>query len=217
VIEIAEGRFPGRHLVQETAETVDIGPAVQVFPLDLLGAHVMGGADEHPCLGKSCVVYCLGDAKIHHDRLTLFVDEDVLRLDVTMHHSPLMGVLEGETHLYPEPCGHLRVERSALKDELGERNTLDVRHGVVGESALAVDIMNLYDIGMREVRGDLRLAEKPEGEVFIERQLLREELQRDQTLEAVILREKHDSHPPAAELTDYLVAIRNRLPEALDI
>ncbi len=42
----SNGTLPVSHFEQDDAERVDVGPLVDVLPLDLLGGHVFGRADE---------------------------------------------------------------------------------------------------------------------------------------------------------------------------
>ena len=87
-------RRPGERLVRDAAERVDVGPAVELLALDLLGRGVLGSADEQSRLGQPRRPRVLGDPEIGEvDVIRPFHpgtgrDEDVGRLHISVDEAP---------------------------------------------------------------------------------------------------------------------------------
>ena len=86
-----EGQPPGQHLVQHNPGGVDVGGWAASF-LDLLRRRVVDGAHRHASRGQIDVVQSLGDAEVGHLDQAVRRDQDILRLDVAMDQSALVGV-----------------------------------------------------------------------------------------------------------------------------
>ena len=91
-----------QHLIHDAAETVDIRPPVDArLRSRLLGAHVDGCADGDARRGQPLAARLRDrprDPKIHHD-CALSHEQDVLGLDIAVHHVVRMGVAERFRHI----------------------------------------------------------------------------------------------------------------------
>ena len=94
----AERQLAGQQLVEDHAEAVDVGAAVDLVRLaaGLLGAHV-GGRAQHLALERhrDLARVALGQAEVHDVRAARRRRHDVRRLDVAMDHALLVGVVQG--------------------------------------------------------------------------------------------------------------------------
>ena len=92
-----EGRLPGQHLVAHRTQGVDVAPGVDLaLAHRLLGRHVGRRAERHPGLrhpAAAGLVHREGDAEVGHQRRPV-LQQDVLRLDVAVHHAVAVGVVE---------------------------------------------------------------------------------------------------------------------------
>ena len=99
-----ERRPAGQHLVEHTAEGVDVAAAIERgFPSHLFRAHVRGGAQQGAGLGENLsagLPQRLSDAEVGDHRHTI-VDHDVFRLDVPVDNVLPVGVVEGAGNV---PC-----------------------------------------------------------------------------------------------------------------
>ncbi len=97
--EPAKGGWPVEHLEQDAGQAVEIAPAVEIaLRAGLLGAHVGRRSHGKAAVGDVDVLAARGrdggrDAEVGHDRLAL-LQQDVLRLDVAVHHVVAMGVAQ---------------------------------------------------------------------------------------------------------------------------
>ena len=157
------GRFSGEHLVQHTAEGVEVAPAIEA-PLShgLLGAHVMRGAEPQAGLGQVLGVELpdgAGNAEIRDSRMATG-KEDVLRLDVPVHHAVRVGVRQGIGHVPCDPDG-LRDRQLALPIHASaQRSALGERHGVPEVFGGLAGVEHREDMGVLELCGEVDLALK---------------------------------------------------------
>ena len=115
------------------------------------------------------------------------VEQDVVRLDVAVDHTALVRVGERVGDLAQDPSRLVRREHAALVQALGEVVAVDVRHHEEDELLLLVDGVDRDDVRMRELRGRLRLAEEARLDLAAERQLGRQQLDRDLPLQPFVL------------------------------
>ena len=126
-------RLPGEHLVEHAAEGVDVGAAVDVRVAGrLLGAHVVRRAEGEPGLGQA--VAGRGgegprDPEVGDDRLPAG-EQDVLGLDVAVHHAVLVGVAQRRGDVAGDAHGVVDRELPLARQAVAQRLALDVGHDV---------------------------------------------------------------------------------------
>ncbi len=98
VVVLREGDAAGEHLVEHAAERVDVRAPVDGAGLDLLGRHVVGGADPGARAGQTAGrAEALGQPEVGEVDvlvLALAADQDVGRLDVAVHQPALVRGVE---------------------------------------------------------------------------------------------------------------------------
>ena len=213
-----EGQLATQHLVRDDAERVQVAPAVDVaVARGLLRAHERRRADRDAGGREpgAAVADRTCDAEVRdHRAIARGVEQDVVGLDVAMHHAVLMRVGERVADL-PEDAPHLgRIECAAIVNALRQRVAVDERHHEEDEAVLLVDAVDRDDARVRELRRRLRLAKESRTDLGAERELGRQELDRDRALETAILRAIHDPHAAAADLPIELI---RGIEHALDV
>jgi hypothetical protein len=132
----------GQQLVEEHAERIDVGAAVDVrrqAAVRLLGAHVRRsphGNAELRQLGdvQQRAVERLGQAEIDHPGAGAAVfpgDQHIVRLDIAVQHAALVRVLDRRADLHEQLQAVPRGQPLAVA-EVGEGQAGDVLHGEVG-------------------------------------------------------------------------------------
>src|SRR5207245_2864167 len=80
-------------------------------------------------------------------------DHNVLRLDVTVDQTPLVGEIQGRRHLRAYGKRLLHREGGALLDQVLEAAPLDEFHHDVVIVAVLADVVDIDDVGMRAEAG----------------------------------------------------------------
>jgi len=106
-----EWRVPHQHFIENTPQTVHVAPSIHLSASSaLLGTHVGRGADCYARAGERLPrrhTHGTGDPEIRNNRLS-GLQEDVLRLDISVHHT--MGVRVGQR------LGHVARDLECLLD-----------------------------------------------------------------------------------------------------
>ena len=142
---MVEGWLPGQELVEQNAETVDVGPGVhvQTSGFRLLRCHVGRRADELAVLGEERLLGQfsagrLGDSEVDHLgqwHIVVHCDEHVGRFDVAVDDALLVRVLDGVAHL-PKEVQALSSAELFVVAELRYGRALDQFHHEVGSAGV---------------------------------------------------------------------------------
>ena len=150
-------------------------------------------------------MYGEGDAEISHERGAV-VQENVLRLDVAMHHALAMRVIERTCDFAGDAY---RVGDGQLPFTLqsrAQRFAGDQRHHVVQQAVGLAAVEQREDVRMLQARCGADLAQesfatKCHAEVGVQH------LDGDITIVFEIVREVHGGHPAGAEFADHAIAV----------
>src|SRR5581483_7899986 len=151
---------PGQELVEHHAEGVDVTALVTPVPLDLLRAHVVGGAEalaqvapREPARSPQ-----QGGAEVEDLERAVVLHQDVLRLEVAMDDAAIVEVDERPGQLAP-PVERLLHRDGAVPapQPLPEVDAVDVLHDDVGLGAAAGVVEAVQHSRMVEGPGDLPL------------------------------------------------------------
>ena len=150
----SKGRAPAEALEEDAAERVDVGAAVDVAALDLLGRDVVDGADE-ASVGRQAA----GRRKVSGESEIADVgvlsgrgvgDEDVSRLHVPMDETQRVRGVESLRDLRHEIERAFGVEASLVPEDLAKVRPFDVGHGEEENAVLLARVEDWDDVGMVE-------------------------------------------------------------------
>ncbi len=208
--------FPGQHLVQHAAQGELVGTVVDpLVARRLLGAHVGGGPDGHSGGGELLASgggHRARDPEVRDVYATL-LEQDVARLDVTVHHAVTVRGLEGLAHLLGDGKRVVDGELPLPVETLAKRLPFDVRHHVEEDPSCLARIQDGQDVGVREASGDLDLTDEPvrsQGG----RELGPEDLDRDLAFVLQVLGQIHGGHAALTELALEAVSVGESVSEA---
>src|SRR5262245_14516566 len=194
---VAVERAPsGEALVEHASERPDVGALVDRAAARLLGTHVRDGAEDDP--GRRMVrgdrrrlieVQCgsglgrrLRQPEIEDLRLAFVGDLDVGGLEVPVDDPVVMGRFE--------PFGDLLSDRQRFVDRyrsllqaLGERRTFDELHDQEVSVTVVLEPVDGRDVRMIERSGHARLAAEARDPLGIAGYIVRQDLDRDLTIE----------------------------------
>ena len=105
-----------------------------------------------------------GNPEIRNLHLSIPRDYDILRLDIPVNDSLLMGGCDPLRHLDGDPDGLLAVETALFQDVILKSDALDQLHNDIMKSSLIHDIIYVYNVRMgqsgRSLGFHLKLAHK---------------------------------------------------------
>jgi hypothetical protein len=214
-----ERQHAGEHLVRHHAQRVEVGAAVDLAVAGaLLGAHVRRRADGHPG-GREARVAPLDhrprDAEVgDHGAVAVVVEEDVVGLDVAVHHAARVGVGERVGHLGEHAPHVVHRHRAAVVEALAEVLAVDARHHEEHQPVGLVDRVDRDDVRVRELRGRLGLAQEARADLGAVGELGRQHLDRHLALEAAVARPVDHAHAAAPHLGPELVRARHGAADA---
>ena len=203
-----ERRLTGQHLEQHAAERIDVGAPIDLLrAAGLLGAHVRRCAHGQPELGEVGMVHAAdgaGDAEVGDHRLAL-AQQDVLRLDVPVHHARHVGVRQCGRHVAHDRERVGERELRLAPHPLAQRLAGDQRHDVEHHALGPTRVVERHEVRMLERAGDGDLAlEALESDGG--RDVRIEDLHCDVTLELGVAGAEDRGHPAASELVAELVS-----------
>ena len=165
-------RLAGQHLIEHTAEGVDVGASIDVgIAGGLFRAHVVRRAECEAGLGDP-LAGCDGegarDAEVGDDGLSAG-EHDVAWLDVAVDHAERMGVAEGGGDIAGDAQGVLDGEGSLAGEPIVERLAHKERHDKEEEVAAAgcarvegdgAAVEERHDVGVLQPGGNADLGEE---------------------------------------------------------
>ena len=205
---VAGERQPaGDQLVEHHAQRVEIGAAVDLAPQRLLGGEVGGGADDRALGGDARVsgdrdpeVGELGDRAIGTAR-----QQDVLGLEVAMHHVVGVGVLQRLAQLAADRRDLGQRQRAGAA-QAGARDQL---HDDERRARLLTGVVDAHDVRMVERRGGARLVLEARPRLVVEAGE-RQHLDRHLAIELGVARAVDHAHRAATQHRLDLIAVLER-------
>ncbi len=198
-----ERRLTDEHLVQHARQTVLIAAAVNLLASrGLLRAHVGRRPDDRSRLCERLRLprdaEGTGDLEVRDDRGPAR-KQDVLRLDVAVHHAVAVRVGQRSRHLRRDAHGVLEPQLLFPVQAVAERFPLHVGHHVVEKAPGRAGVVQRENVRMLQPSRDLDLAQKP-LRTHRGRKLGVQHLDGDRTAVFQVLGEKHRRHTAAAQL-----------------
>src|SRR6185295_11397560 len=199
-------RLAGEHVVPDDGERIEIASPVDLtLAHRLFGRHVRRRPDGDSGHGEAGFSGSrAGDAEVRNHRPSRrTVDEDVVRLDVAMHHAASVCVGQRIGDVAEDAHGAVYGPCTFSRQANAEALAVDVGHHEVDESTAfrLVDAVDGNDVRVAELRGGLCFPNESHAHVRIERDVGRQDLDRYRSIEPRIDGAIYDRHPAAANLT----------------
>ena len=190
-----------------------VAHAVDLAALGLLGGDVVRGAEHRARLRRAPLdVERAGNAEVGHLGAPVAVQDDVLRLDVTVDEPVLVregeaaGDLERDLERAPDRQPPLLVQ------DLLERPPLDQLEDDELPALVLAAVDDGDDVRMRQLRHCARLAAEALDVLVVVRVVLVQDLERDLPLEQRVVRPEDARHATCADELLELVAPGDDLP-----
>ena len=142
----------------------------------------------------------MGDAEVGDEGRAVGGEEQVLGLDVAVHHAVPVGVLQGARRLGRDPERRVHRQLPLAPQTVAERLSLHEGHGEPELSRRLARVVDGEDVGMLEPGGEPDL---PLEALGAERggEIGMEDLERHGPVVPEVVGEEDGGHPTAAELT----------------
>ena len=199
-IVAGERWMTGEHGVQHASQRVQVRARVHRSAAGLFGGHVRAGADGHVRGGEVSLLLVgeAGDAEVADFYRAPGGEEDVGRLDVSMHHS--LGVCYGErvTGLAGDVDCLVDRQRAAGEQRL-DAGPVDEFHHQVRHIVIRAHVVDSDDIWMGEAAGRSGLPVEPLQHGRVRRICPVEQLDCDGASESFVNATPDRRHAPAAQ------------------
>lgn len=150
-----------RRQKERHAQRIQIRSAINCLSECLLRSHIARRAGDRAVSRRVALITGLRDAKVGDDiSIGRYVDQQVLRFDVAMNHAALVRVCKGPSNLTGQAPHLFSRERSTASNSLGQSLAPNVGHHDPSEIAGLLHCMNRYDMRMKALCGDARLAQE---------------------------------------------------------
>ncbi len=227
-----KGALPADRFIEGDAVTELVGSLIGRLRLPLLRRHIGRGPEDGAGLGQRGGDRCLrqvfqrrrrrarryrfGDlvdlvnlvdlahqAKVSHIHSAVFAKQHIVWLEVTMHEADRMGSQEPAPRLQ-EDIDYFAQWTIALLDPPPQRAAVDELHGNEDLVVDRSDFMDRKDVGMRQPRHRLGLAQESRTGVLrvAVRAIEPQQLERNLAIEDRIVRAIHNAHPTGAQIID---------------
>ena len=205
-----ERRLPHQHLVQDAAQGIDVAPGRDLaLAHRLFRGHVVRGPERHAGLGHpgAAVGPAHGqrDAEVGDNRAAV-VQHDVFGLDVPVHDTVAMRVVEGLRHLGGDADRVLHGELALAREQVADALAFHVGHHVEDLAVRLPRVEEGQDVRMLQVGRGLDFGQEAlradhGGE------LGPQDLDGDLTVVAEVVRQVHRGHPARAQFAFDGVAV----------
>ena len=196
-----EWHASGEALVQHQPERVQVGATIEAATAHLLGREVLGRTHHDVVAGEVLVARfeTLGDAEVGQQHPSVGRDEDVARLDVAVHESGAVRLVERTGDRRADVDRQFGTEPLLRIEQLAQTLAVDELHHDRLAAFVDDDVVHGDDVGMTEAGDGDRFAPESLGDDRIAGQIRLQPLDRDLAVEVVVGRHPHFGH---ASLTD---------------
>ena len=213
-----EGHLAGKHLVDQNAESVDVGSVINLAPpFALFRRHVSGrshdNAGSRPTRPR-LITGEFGNPEVEHfyevGLVPLRLHDDVVRLEIAVDDVCAMRSSEGVSRLDRDPESALRCERCLLTDELrqalaSEKLHDEIHHRIsIGPTDRSV-VDDVDDVRMLNVVDRFCFIEKARDNILVRGEFGVEDFECDLLTDQRVLGHVDRTHPTLAELMSYFV------------
>ena len=206
-----ERHAAGEELVEDDAEGVDVAERVDLLAARLLGRDVLARADDGPRDRHALDVDRARDAEVGHLRLAVLVEQHVLRLHVAVDEPAAVGEGERPRHLEGHEDRVAHREPAGALEQLLQVLALDVLEDDVLTALVLATVDDRDDVRMAELGNRACLAAEALDVLLVRRELLVEDLDRDDSVEQPVMRVPHGRHSAASDERQELVATRDHI------
>src|SRR6266496_5818058 len=166
-----EGWETKQGLVHHDAEAVDVATTVEEFSARLLRRHVVRSSHDISASGHTAAEMSGSDSEIGDECVLVFIEENVVRLDVAVHQSTSVGVIESRSDLRSDAGGSFRRKRAMPANAITQCAARQVRHHQENVILNHSEIDDLADVRVHQLRRGFRFALEPLPHLVLAREV----------------------------------------------
>jgi hypothetical protein len=144
----------------------------------------------------SCALSRARNAEVRDLQHPVIAHEQIGRLDVAMHEARVVCMLQTGTRLCPEADDTGRRQGRRFRKRAAAHTLHHDEWPPIGVTG----VVHPHDVRVRESAGETRLTQEAGEELVFRSEMLREQLDRDETVEFGVMSEINGRHPAAPEL-----------------
>ena len=141
----------GDHFVGQNAQGVDVRSGIQIVAPTMLRRHV--SRCSHRLHADSHRIGRLGQAEVHDEDATIFLDHHIARLQVSVQHILLVSIVYRQTDLLECPSGLLPGQRVLLVcHPTPQRDTLHIIHHDENQVVVLLNTVETNNVVVLQIR-----------------------------------------------------------------
>ena len=206
----------GHAFYEHQRQRVHVGPAIQSFASHLFRRRVASGADYGAGrFGPRGLGQRSGQAEVGDGEAALVVEDQVRRLDVSMHQAAPVGVVEGACRVSTDGRGLGGGKQMAAIQERPEAAALEQLHDEIRRPSVVAPVVHPQDVGMPQRGHHLGLGAETATERLIGRQRGMEQLDGDSPAQVHVFGRVDVSRRAHAERADQAVTVSEDAPRRI--
>ena len=208
-----EGPRAGEQLEGDDGERVAVARGGRGEAAGLLGRDVGGGAEDLAGLGDRRLAGDGRDPEVADREAAVVVEQEVAGLDVAVDDVVAVRAVERDRRL-AQPAQRDRArEPAALAQPVGDGPAGEVLHDHEGAVVVLADVVDGHDVAaVAEPGGGARLAQEPAPRALVGVVGAREDLDRDEAPEELVLGGPDRGHAPVGDMPQHAIPGRERDP-----
>src|SRR5437773_2656522 len=144
---------------------------VEEFSARLLGRHVVRSSHDISASGHAAAEMPGGNSEISDECVLVFIEENVVRLDVAVHQSASVGVIESRRDLGRDAGGSFRRKRAMPANAITQRAARQVWHHQENVVLNHSEIDDLADVRVHQLRRGFRFPLEPLPHLVLAREV----------------------------------------------
>lgn len=202
LVPVEEGRDANDHFEDEDSEGPPIHCEVMAIADEHLRGQVLCSAAER--VGKFTLLHKLGEAEVSYEEITVFTDQHVLRLQVSIDNAFLVQMGEGKGDLGREELGLVLREHADFDQVTEQLASLDKLHEEIDSELILEDILHVDEEGVVYLAQNIFLELDVLHLLVLQDNIFADAFHRVQLLGHLML---HEEHLSEGTLADHLTNI----------
>ncbi len=205
-----EGHHAGDHFIGGDCKRVEIAAPINTLRRRLFGRDILRGAHEHAGAGEAFAAPFgrLGNAEVGQQDTPFDVDQNIVRFDVAMDGALGMRMVESSGNRCHDTDGNGQAKCATFVNDGVQCAATHILHRNVAQAVRLADVIHCDDVGVAKIGNRDRFAFEAARKLGIKREVWRQHLEGDGSLQRRIKRAIDARHAAAPDLFLHQVAAK---------